>query len=428
MIPYRRAGRPSFYLGIPTQEGRWVKRSSGTDHRPTARAMGRMLEALRQERAWELLGAVVDGSLALGTLYDAHRFGDLDGLRARRDDADLTKHIDGWVNWLATRVMARTGPEYIAQVRTLMPQDAPFPRSRLTRPVVTRWLSALEVTGATQRHYFAALQSFVKYLRQLGVLTDNPLADVTLPRAGRPRGVFLELPSVLQFVEGSAQPFKAVLALAYGAGIEISAILSLVESDVDRARRATRARGTKAWTRDRISYIADWAWPHIEQHLETVLPGERLFRGVDRWQVGDHHRERCRVLGLVGYRLHDSRHHWAVEQLRAGTPVELVARQLGHRDAVMALKVYGRFIPGGQEWDTWRTKVREAQQAKWGVFGTKGGTESKPAAPAEPDAAALTFDGGGAYEEECRPPNATRPRMSSPGARVASEGGSWRET
>ena len=428
MILYRRAGRPWFYLGIPTQAGRWVKRSTGTDDKPTARAMGRMVEALHHAREWDLLTAIATGTLTLGQVFDAHRVGDLDGLRARRADTDLTEHLDGWTQWLATRVTTRTGAEYVAQLRTIMPDDAPFLRSCLAGPVVTRWLTALEVTGATQRHYFAALQSFVKYLRQLGVVTDNPTADVTLPRAGRPRGVFLELPSVLQLVEGSAQPFKAVLALAYGAGIEISAILSLVEDDVDRARKATRARGTKAWTRDRISYIADWAWPHTEQHLETVLPGERLFRGMDRWQAGDHHRERCRVLGLVGYRLHDSRHHWAVEQLRAGTPVELVARQLGHRDAVMALKVYGRFIPGGDEWDTWRAKVREAQREKWGVFGTKGGTEPKPSEPSETDEAALTFDGGDACGEVWRPPNATRPRMSSPGARVASEGGSWRET
>jgi integrase len=428
MILYRRAGRPSFYLGIPTQAGLWVKRSSGTDHRPTAKAIGRMVEALRQERAWDLLGAVAEGSLALGSLYDAYRYADLDGLRLRRADVDLSEHIDGWARWLTTRVTTRTSREYVAQVRTLMPEDPPFLRSSLTGPVVTRWLSALEVTGATQRHYFAALHSFVKYLRQLGVVTDNPLADVTLARAGRPRGVFLELPSVLQLVEGSPQPFKAVLALAYGAGIEISAILSLVEGDVDRARKATRARGTKAWTRDRISYIADWAWPHIEQHLETVLPGERLFRGMDRWQVGDHHRERCRVLGLEGYRLHDSRHHWAVEQLRAGTPVELVSKQLGHVDAVMCLRIYGKFVPGGQEWDHWRAKVRAAQHEKWGVFGTKGGTDAKPAAPSETDEAAVTFDGADPYGEGWRPPNATRPRMSSPGARVASEAGSWRGT
>lgn len=108
------------------------------------------------------------------------------------------------------------------------------------------------------------------------------------------------------------------LSAAYGAGLKISAILVLVDADVDAASRRVRARGTKAWTRDRIARVADWAWPHVEEHLRTVLPGERVFRGVDRWQAGNYHRDRLRALGLTGYRLHDARHHWAVRMARAG--------------------------------------------------------------------------------------------------------------
>ena len=96
---------------------------------------------------------------------------------------------------------------------------------------------------------------------------------------------------------------------------------------------------------------ADWAWPHVEKHLATLTPGERLFRGISRWDAGDAHRERLTARRLTGYRLHDSRHHWAVRMVRAGMPLELVARQLGHRDVVMVAKVYGRFVPTHQERD-----------------------------------------------------------------------------
>jgi integrase len=48
---------------------------------------------------------------------------------------------------------------------------------------------------------------------------------------------------------------------------------------------------------------------------------------------------RLRALGLEGYRLHDARHHWAVRMARAGAPIELIARQLGHRDVAMVAKV-----------------------------------------------------------------------------------------
>jgi integrase len=371
---YRRANRPSFYVGIPTESGAWIKRSTGTDHRPTAKAMGRVVETLRQERTWDLLGAVAAGSLALGQLYDAYRYGDLDGLRRRMEDLDLPEYIVGWARWLSDRVKPLTRDHYVYSVRTLMPEGATFLRSNLTGPTVAHWLSALPVSGETKRRYFAGLQSFVQYLRQIGVLSENPIRDVTPPRAAPPRCTFLELPDVLRLVEGSEKPYRAMFALAYGAGLEISAILSLNENDVDRLRQAVRAKGTKAWTRDRIAFVAPWAWPHVAQQLDSVTPGERLFRTFDRWEAGSYHRERCRVLGFGGYRLHDSRHHWAVEQLRAGVPVELVARQLGHRDAVMALKVYGRFAPRSQEWDYWRDKVQASQREKWGLVGTADGT------------------------------------------------------
>jgi site-specific recombinase XerD len=38
--------------------------------------------------------------------------------------------------------------------------------------------------------------------------------------------------------------FRALFALLYGAGVEISAALTCVESDVDTDRREIRARGT----------------------------------------------------------------------------------------------------------------------------------------------------------------------------------------
>jgi hypothetical protein len=104
----------------------------------------------------------------------------------------------------------------------------------------------------------------------------------------------------------------------------------------------------------------------------------RPFRGIDRWKASDYHRERLRALRLPSLRLHDSRHHWAVENLRAGVPVELVARRLGHRDATMVLKVYGRFIPHEVEWTYWRERLAERQASKLRGHGAAGGAASRP--------------------------------------------------
>ena len=74
----------------------------------------------------------------------------------------------------------------------------------------------------------------------------------------------------------------------------------------------------------------------LEARPETLLPGERLFQGLDRWQVGDVHRDRLKALGLPHHRVHDARHFYTV---RAGPPYELVASQLGHAYVKMVAKV-----------------------------------------------------------------------------------------
>lgn len=70
----------------------------------------------------------------------------------------------------------------------------------------------------------------------------------------------------------------------------------------------------------------------------------------------------------------DSRHHWAVRMVRAGMPLELVARQLGHRDVVMAAKVYARFVPTHQERDRWELAASALDIERWPELGTVAGT------------------------------------------------------
>ena len=409
---YKRDRRTAYFVTVPTRTGR-VKRSTGTTHRGTALAIEKMLDTLgpKGERAWDLLDRIEANTLMLGTLYDAWRFNRIahlrDELRAadeRRLEPDLRDHLESWRSWLADRVRNDTAEHYLAHVRTLIVTAAPFAVSSFTAPAIATWLAsrtrlpqkrrpnathsrrkedapARPVSGATRRKYLAAVQSFAGYLVEIGVLPTNVARDVKAPKAAKPRVVELDLGDVKRIVEGAEQPFRALFAVLYGAGVEISAALSCVESDVNAARRELRARGTKAHTRDRVVRIADWAWPFVEKHLKTLTPGERLFRGINRWTVGDVHRERLHALALPHHRVHDARHFYAVRAVRAGTPYELVARQLGHADVQMVARVYGKYAPTSDDRDRWEKIAakldadREAQKSKKiGEMGTAVGT------------------------------------------------------
>ena len=97
MVYRRKNGRGTWLVAVPTPHGR-VKRFTGTNHKPTAKAIERMLIALgpKGQRAWNLLEMVEKDTLALGVLYDAYANSDLDGLRARLQDTNLAEHVEGW--------------------------------------------------------------------------------------------------------------------------------------------------------------------------------------------------------------------------------------------------------------------------------------------------------------------------------------------
>jgi hypothetical protein len=86
--------------------------------------------------------------------------------------------------------------------------------------------------------------------------------------------------------------------------------------------------------------------------VAELKPHERLFE-TDRWRSRDHHAIACSALSIANYWLRDARHSYAVRAARAGTPAELIAKQLGRANATMVLKVYGRFMSEQGDRDRW---------------------------------------------------------------------------
>jgi integrase len=342
--------------------------------------------------------------LTVAELDEAYWHNDLEGLRTRLRAAetnarpvDLAEHIASWTRWLADRVKRDTREHYVAHLRTLIPDGAPFPVAQFTAPAIAAWLNerarlpqkrrrstkhtsrrradgpAIPVTGSTKRKYLAAVQSFGHYLVQVGVLPRNIARAVEAPSAPKPNAVEIAFADARRIVDGAERPYGGLFALLYGAGIEISAALACVESDVDVRRREVRARGTKAHTRDRVVRIAEWAWPYLEKHLKKTLPGEYLFRGIDRKTASDAHRARLVALGIRHHRMHDARHFYAIRAVRAGTPYELVARQLGHADVQMVATRYGRYVPRSDERDRWEKIAAQLDEGH-----ARGGDAARP--------------------------------------------------
>lgn len=217
----------------------------------------------------------------------------------------------------------------------------------MTRARVTKALHELERTqsGSTVRRYHAAWSSFFRYLVDIEVLPENPVRRVRLPRPNPPRERWLTEEISMRLVEAHAPPYRALAALREGAGVEIGAALTLRRRDVDRERRIVHVHGTKNARRDRLVRVDDWAWAHLEKHVRNLLPGALVWEGITYDAARYAHEQACKAIKLEDYRMHDARHSYAVRHVKAGDDLFLVANQLGHKDATMVLKIYGKYRP-----------------------------------------------------------------------------------
>ena len=354
-----------YYAKVRSSSGPWIARTCETRDRALARAMGRMIDGLahRGKQDWDFLDAVKSGQLSLRELYAASSANQLEELRDRLSDVDLSPLVDEWLSAQEGRLSADTIAHYKVHIRSLIPENEVFSRSGLTFECLSGWLSKIKQSSGTGRKYHAAMTGFCSYLRSRAVIRQNPMQDVKAPSPGRARTRSLEHSDVLRIVEALEEPYRTVIALVHGTGIEISAALSLLRRDIDFDRREIHAHGTKTKARDRITTIEPWAMVYLGRHARRLFPNDRVFPDLNRWTVSDKQRVACKALEIQDYQLRDSRHTYAVRAIRAGASYETVAQQLGHTDTTMVIRVYGRFRPTRHELTDWH-RIAETQDAK----------------------------------------------------------------
>jgi len=371
-MAYTRDGRPTFYFQARTAHGRKLM-SLGTPDRALAKKIEAMWEALTYEhRAWDCVEPVLQRQMKIAALFDLWRDSgrNVDELRRRLHDVDLEPLV---ADFLAVH-KAKVKPDSLEHIefhlRHLLPEGQSFARSRATVEFLTATLYAYPGKPGTIRKVHSDWSVFFAYLTDVRSLYErNPMEKVARPPASKPIVRFYELDVVERIV--AAQPTaerRALFALLYGTACEITVALGLTRADIFEKRKEVRTAGTKTHTRDRVSRVADWAWPIFWAHSKALLPAAKLFPNVpSRYTASDWHTETVGLapkgLGLTQqYPMYNARHHWAVRQLRAGAPIKLVQEGLGHASPNLTLSTYGQFRPSGADRDRWEEAATEYEK------------------------------------------------------------------
>lgn len=353
IVPWLR-GRV-YWARVPRVGASSVQRSLGTTDRDAADAICDFLMWARKVGINRpgfpfLMDRMADGAVPVLDAYRAyteHRLEDfIRVVQHGETDTDLEPFVAKWQKELE-RIgvpVPRGRANYLRQVRLLIPAGRPCPRSTFTKQRIRAWLMDLKGVKQPNRHR-AALSSFANFLVAEDVLPANPVLQIPMAKESAPRTLYLNQGEAKRLIAHMEGTHKRLHAFLLATGMEYSAAVRAFYPN-DFTARSVLAQGTKTAHRARTCQVTDtwlWAW---EIALEGKPSQGAPFRSVNYYAMRNALKKALQGAKLPpGYTTHDHRHTWAVQAIRDGLPLHVVAHQLGHRDPVMTLRVYGRFVP-----------------------------------------------------------------------------------
>ena len=210
---------------------------------------------------------------------------------------------------------------------------------------------------STVARKLAAIRTFYRQLVERGELTANPAdlvsspkKDAYLPRVLKPA----ELAELLERIPGTT-PLdlrdRAMLELAYAAGLRAEELINLDTASVDPDAEEVRVEGKGQ--RTRVIPVGEHAWKALDRYLargRTVLSsGESqalfLSKSGRRLSTSDVRRRLRAQTQRVGVTPHTLRHSFATHLLEGGADLRAIQELLGH-SSISTTQTYTRVESG----------------------------------------------------------------------------------
>jgi integrase/recombinase XerD len=262
-------------------------------------------------------------------------------------DAD----VEGFLALLASRRAVKTVEAYRRDLTALGAWlDGPI--GKVTTEQLEQYLAELRAAGlapTTIGRRVAAIRSFFRHQTLLGVRTDNPAAELDLPRRRRTLPRTLSPAEAERLVEAAAGTTpralrdRALVELLYGAGLRVSEAVGLDKAGVDLDARLVRCIGKGS--KERVVPVGRQAVTALRRYLSRGRPyldtkhRPELFLnakggGLTRAGAFLILRRLAGKAGLEPERVHPHllRHSFATHLLEGGADLRSVQEMLGHAD------------------------------------------------------------------------------------------------
>ena len=258
-------------------------------------------------------------------------------------NGDLDNHIQAFLDHVAATRAPNTVKGYgsdLAQLAKSLDGEFDF-----TTDSLKQYLRKYAQTPVTRARKLSTLRAFARFLKQLGRIEEDPteLIDAPFRRRTLPKALSQHQAEELLDQKGFGKtPLRdrAMLELAYGAGLRSSELVSVQQADIDLHGLTVKVRGKG--DKERLSLFGGQCREAITAYLEKerVQPTEadplftspkgralspRTFQTVvKRW---------ARQAGLPpDVTPHTLRHSFATHLLDGGADLKTVQQLLGHEN------------------------------------------------------------------------------------------------
>jgi len=196
----------------------------------------------------------------------------------------------------------------------------------------------------------AALKTFFRYIRSIGMVVADPIENLEAPRIHKePPHVLTseQLASLFRQVEvetpGGKRDF-AMLHMLYATGMRVGELVSLNLDDFDADRATIVCPGRNGRIRrERVLPLSTIAVEATKQYLEAARPPLLVHHPDEQALFVNHHGERltrqgfwliikgyARQVGITTITPHMLRHSFAILMLQGGMELRSVQELLGH--------------------------------------------------------------------------------------------------
>jgi integrase len=264
-----------------------------------------------------------------------------------------------------------TREDYRKQLTAVwLPRLAERPIKNIRYSELVDIVNELEVSGKTLNNYLIPLRGVFAFALKDRAINDNPADGLENAPVQATQPDPFERDEVERILADLAKRDGAQVAnyfaAAFFAGFRPSEQIALKWSDVDFARHNVRVqraivRGQgKASTKTYVARdveLNERAWAVFEaQRAYTQLADREIFWNPatgrpwadiqTQWKIW---RACLKRLGMRYREPYQTRHTYASRQLMDGVNAVYIARQMGHANAQMLFKVYGRWIDGADK-------------------------------------------------------------------------------